>query len=150
MKYYVTGVDADGKSCVVGDFTVEGQPDTAAVTTIFATAEAPPPPRPAGTGAGADRDLGLAPGQTQFLVVRWAPDQTAYVHHTDSVDYDVVLSGSIDLVLDRGDLHLDAGDGVVVAGVDHGWRSGPAGAVVAVTLIGSAPRGDVPTGSRGV
>lgn len=131
----MTGVDAGGKSCVVQEFAVDGRPETPTFTPIFTTDQAPPAPRPAGTAAG--HDVGLAPGRSGFFIMRWPPECTAPVHHTDSVDYDVVLSGSVDLVLERGDLHLEAGDGVVITGVDHGWRSGSDGAVVAVTLIGS-------------
>lgn len=137
MKYYVTGVDIEGKSCVLEERTVEGQPETPTSTIMFTTDLVPPAPRP--TGAAMDHDLKLAPGHTRFFVFRVPSDRIIPMHHTDTVDYDVVVSGSVDLVLDRGDLHLEAGEAVVVPGVDHGWRPGPEGYVLAVTMIGTVP-----------
>ncbi|MFG1921766.1 cupin domain-containing protein [Cryptosporangium sp. NPDC048952] len=80
-------------------------------------------------------DIGLPPGGIEQRIVRWTPGQAAPLHHTHSVDVDVVLSGSIDLVLRDGTVRLDAGDVVTVDGVVHGWNAGPEGCVMSVTLI---------------
>jgi mannose-6-phosphate isomerase-like protein (cupin superfamily) len=49
-----------------------------------------------------------------------------FMHRTESVDYGIVLSGEIDLVLDRERVSLKQGDVVVQRGTDHAWsnRSG--------------------------
>jgi hypothetical protein len=44
------------------------------------------------------------------------------MHYTDSIDMDIVMSGSADLVLGDGVHHLCAADSVLVTGVDHAWR----------------------------
>lgn len=63
------------------------------------------------------------------------------MHHTDSVDFDVVLEGSVDLILDDGAHPLQRGDSVVMTGVDHAWRAGQDGCVLAASNVGSTRRG---------
>jgi quercetin dioxygenase-like cupin family protein len=63
------------------------------------------------------------------------------MHHTDTIDYDIVLAGSVELTLGDGVHPLEAGDCVVIAGIDHAWRAGPQGASMSVTLLGSTPPG---------
>ena len=48
------------------------------------------------------------------------------MHRTESIDYGVVISGEMTLVLDRGETLLKAGDVVVQRGTNHAWanRSG--------------------------
>ena len=48
------------------------------------------------------------------------------MHRTESVDYGVVISGEMTLVLDRGETLLREGDVVVQRGTNHAWanRSG--------------------------
>jgi mannose-6-phosphate isomerase-like protein (cupin superfamily) len=46
-----------------------------------------------------------------------------FMHRTDSVDYAVVLSGSITMLLDDSDVELHAGDVVVQRGTNHAWSN---------------------------
>jgi len=69
--------------------------------------------------------------------VQWPDGEESGMHHTDTVDVDTVLEGSIDLLLDDGPHHLDVGDTAIVAGVDHGWRAGPAGATLSIVVFGT-------------
>jgi uncharacterized cupin superfamily protein len=43
------------------------------------------------------------------------------MHRTRSVDYAVVISGGIDMLLDDSEVHLRAGDVVVQRGTGHAW-----------------------------
>lgn len=43
------------------------------------------------------------------------------MHRTRTVDYAVIISGEIDLLLDDTDVHLKAGDVVVQCGTNHAW-----------------------------
>jgi hypothetical protein len=71
-------------------------------------------------------------------VSSWEPDsERTTIHHTDTVDLDLVVTGSIDLLLDDGAHHLDTGDCVVITGVDHGWRAGAEGCTLSVVLLGT-------------
>jgi quercetin dioxygenase-like cupin family protein len=82
-------------------------------------------------------DLRLEPGLLRWDVVDYAPGATTPLHHTDSVDLDVVLQGSIEAILDDGPHRLDVGDCIVMTGVDHGWKAGPEGCRLLVLLIGT-------------
>ena len=43
------------------------------------------------------------------------------MHRTQTVDYAVILSGEIDMLLDDSEVHLKAGDVVVQRGTNHAW-----------------------------
>lgn len=74
------------------------------------------------------------PGLTDVL----EPDHPG-MHTTDTVDFEVVLSGEIVLELDDGaEVTLKAGDTVVQNGTRHAWHNrGDVAAVIAVGLIGA-------------
>jgi mannose-6-phosphate isomerase-like protein (cupin superfamily) len=62
------------------------------------------------------KDMGLAPeGPT-----RETPRDPG-MHQTNSVDYAVIMSGEIDMLLDDSEVHLRAGDVVVQQGTNHAW-----------------------------
>jgi len=46
-----------------------------------------------------------------------------FMHRTESVDYAVVLSGEITLLLDDQDVALKAGDVVIQRGTNHAWSN---------------------------
>lgn len=46
-----------------------------------------------------------------------------YMHRTDTVDYAVVLHGSITMLLDHDDVELRAGDVVIQNGTSHAWSN---------------------------
>jgi naringenin degradation protein FdeH len=43
------------------------------------------------------------------------------MHRTRTVDYVLILSGEIDMLLDDSEIHLKAGDVVVQRGTNHAW-----------------------------
>ena len=43
------------------------------------------------------------------------------MHRTRTIDYAVILSGEIDMLLDDSEVHLKAGDVVVQRGTNHAW-----------------------------
>ena len=43
------------------------------------------------------------------------------MHRTRSIDYIVVMEGEIDMLLDKGEVHLKAGDVLVQRGTNHAW-----------------------------
>jgi mannose-6-phosphate isomerase-like protein (cupin superfamily) len=58
------------------------------------------------------------------------------IHCTRTVDYAVILSGEIDMLLDDSEVHLKAGDVVVQRGTNHAWvNRGDAPCRVAFVLI---------------
>jgi len=74
------------------------------------------------------------PGMIEAL----EPDHPG-MHTTDTVDFDVVISGEVHLELDDGaEVHLKAGDCVIQNGTRHAWRNRSSEkCVIAVTLVGA-------------
>lgn len=74
------------------------------------------------------------------LVSGGAPPRSPFMHRTKSIDYAIVLSGEIDMLLDDTEVHLSAGDVLVQQGTNHAWenRSG-ATCRIAFVLIDAAP-----------
>jgi mannose-6-phosphate isomerase-like protein (cupin superfamily) len=53
-------------------------------------------------------------------VKRWPP-RHPFMHCTRSIDYAIVLSGEIDMLLDDSEVHLQAGDILVQQATNHAW-----------------------------
>lgn len=141
-RFLVTGVDAAGRSCAARDdqVTLQGGDGLGGVryTMMYATPTLPTISR--GGGRAADRfDLGVGAGAMDWKVIDYGPGMEFSMHHTDTVDFDTVLSGSIELILDDGGHALAAGDHVVVTGVDHAWRAGPEGCRMSIVSLGVSP-----------
>ncbi len=63
------------------------------------------------------------------------------MHRTDTIDYDFILSGEVWLELDDGaEVHLKAGDCVIVSGTRHGWHNRSDAACVMATIMVGAKR----------
>lgn len=45
------------------------------------------------------------------------------MHRTQTIDYAIVLSGEVELLLDDTDVHLKAGDVVIQRGTNHAWAN---------------------------
>jgi mannose-6-phosphate isomerase-like protein (cupin superfamily) len=52
---------------------------------------------------------------------RGVPPSNPLVHRTRTVDYAIVISGEIDMMLDDKTVHLKAGDVVVQQATNHAW-----------------------------
>jgi uncharacterized cupin superfamily protein len=57
---------------------------------------------------------------------RGLPPRHPMMHRTRSLDYALIMSGEIDMLLDEGEVHLKAGDVIVQQATNHAWvnRSG--------------------------
>lgn len=139
MRTFITGVDADGRSCVVSrdDLTLDQLTPAFAMGIPYATTTSPPPARP--TGSGPLIDQGIAPGFVRWMVVDMGPESETPLHHTDTLDLQTVVSGAVDLVLDDGAHRLQTGDLAVLTGVDHAWRTGSEPCRLSAVLIGTPP-----------
>lgn len=153
IRRVVTGVDADGRSCVVTDGPVESRYELKArgglgLASLF---ELPIPPRTEHDGSTtADRPT-LVPGPGYARVIRTfhPPEETgearavevadsgddadrqrhfdasrgANMHATATIDVIVVMNGRIDLILETGPVPLGEGDVVVQRGTWHSWSN---------------------------
>jgi hypothetical protein len=141
VRCLVTGTDDQGRSCVL-DESVD--PEETGATgrglgrwSLYRLA-AEKRSRPGGQGQLLD--ITVEPDAAHWMIARWRPGgEWGPFHHTDSVDFDLVVEGSIELRLGDGDHLLVAGDCVVVTGVDHAWRAGPEGCSMSVVVIGTPP-----------
>lgn len=81
------------------------------------------------------------PGGAVFRVVSYAGGSSGNLHRTDTVDYGVVLSGSIALELDDGvEVQLAAGNVLVQRGTVHRWTNrAKTACVIAFVLIDALP-----------
>jgi mannose-6-phosphate isomerase-like protein (cupin superfamily) len=62
------------------------------------------------------------------------------MHRTESIDYAIIMTGEIDMLLDDSEVHLTAGDVVVQRGTYHAWANrGTEPCRVAFVLIDADP-----------
>ena len=45
------------------------------------------------------------------------------MHRTETIDYAIVLSGEITMLLDDDEVHLKSGDVLVQCGTNHAWSN---------------------------
>jgi len=137
MLRLITGVK-DGKSCVTEVREITPGGDETAVFDFVQFPLNPPASRP--PGHGALLDLHVPQGQVKWSTSYSPPNgEWATVHHTDSIDCHTVIQGSCALILDDGAHWLEAGDCVIVNGVDHAWKTGPNGCVSSSFFIATPP-----------
>ena len=68
------------------------------------------------------------------------PPRHPNMHWTRSVDYAIVLTGEIDMLLDDTEVHLKAGDVLVQQGTNHAWvNRGTESCRIAFVLIDAQP-----------
>jgi hypothetical protein len=135
MRWLVTGVDADGRSCVLSETQFPPAADNANPWQQMYIVEPPLSPRP--PTRGAFTDLQIPVGGMHWLAFRFTPNQEADNHYTDTLDLDTVIEGSMELVLDDGSHQLEPGDCVVISGVDHTWRAGSDGCLMTFAMLGT-------------
>jgi hypothetical protein len=141
VRKLITGVDSAGRSCIVeeAELTLKADPSNPGFpfALVAATTSSPPPSRP--QGHGHTGDLGVGVGLVTWTIVDYAADVEFPVHHTDTVDFDMVIEGTLVLILNDGEHPLESGDVLVVNGVDHAWKAGPAGCRLSVLSLGTPP-----------
>lgn len=73
----------------------------------------------------ADGTLGLTnPSGTVARLVDFCPGATPMIHRTQSLDYGIVIEGSVEMVLDSGESKImHRGDVAVQRGTMHGWKN---------------------------
>jgi len=145
----VTGHDAAGRAVVLTDGAAPNaklRKATGLTSTLLWVTDSSPADNSASADA-ADREIGVAPPPSGsiFRVVDFPPaseagavDNAAMLkemglsgghgdvrhatqHRTRSVDYAIVISGEIDMLLDDSEVHLETGDVLVQRGTNHAW-----------------------------
>lgn len=140
----VTGHDSAGKAVVVSNslLTAVSTPSGTSAMTLLWTSEGSPADNE-DAADGRDRTVGLTlAGGSVIRVVDMFPGTTAPMHRTSSLDYGIVIAGSIELILDDGVTALVEPGGVVIQrGTIHSWRNPSADqtARVAFVLLDAKP-----------
>ena len=171
----VTGHDASGKAVILIDGAAPNAKLRKATgltsTLLWVTDESPADN--SGSADSAAREIGVAPPArgSIFRMVDFPPaanvgavdnaamlkemgivggahadPRHATMHRTRSIDYAVVISGEIDMLLDDSEVHLEAGDVLVQRGTNHAWvNRGKENCRIAFVLIDA----EEPTGLLG-
>jgi hypothetical protein len=140
MRMVEMGVDGDQRSRIVAVREVLTGPIAAgegSFETVWSTTEFPPEVRVPrrGPDEAAEDNIGSTVLSSGFLVVKQPPNFRRAMHRTDTLDYAVVLAGSITLIADEGSIDLKPGDTVVTPGLRHGWAAGAEGCCMAVVVL---------------
>jgi mannose-6-phosphate isomerase-like protein (cupin superfamily) len=151
VRRVVTSHEADGKAVVLFDgppVTVRARPESGTKSWVLWVTDSTPADVSGSLDRG-DRSIGIPPpaGGSVFRIVdfhpmdhsklpldsmtrgmgadhvpskSWPPRHPA-MHRTRTIDYAVVMSGEIDMLLDDSEIHLKAGDVLVQQGTNHAW-----------------------------
>jgi len=139
----VTGLDDKGRSTIIIDGPI---PVLADISAALAWQTKTTPADNSGTEDAVEPykvEMLHTPGST-FTICEFAPHLAEVMHATDSLDYLVILSGRVTLVLEKGEVDLVPGDFIVDRGVLHGWRNPHDEPCVAVAV--NLPAGPVGKG----
>jgi len=150
IRRIVTGHDQNGTAIITRDGIAENVRVRAAngLTSTLLWSEDATPGDNSGDVDKATREIGVAPpdGGSVFRIVEFTPDDTSVsnedmkkelgldpdsggpvrhpgMHRTRSVDYGIVMSGEIDMLVDEDEVHLTAGDVIVQRGTNHAWAN---------------------------
>jgi mannose-6-phosphate isomerase-like protein (cupin superfamily) len=133
----VTGLDADGRSCVI----IDGP----SPVTVWSTDRSPASNAGAQDTGGHFFGFDIPQGGTRLFWTEFAPDGTTGamgMHATDTLDYAVIISGHVTLITEGGETRLGPGDIVVDRGVNHAWRNdGPEPCRAVFTFVAAEPVG---------
>ena len=126
VRRVVTGHDAQGRATVISDGPTHkptsSRPGQQSVV-IWAT-DGVPADNGGNADAAAQPVATALKNGTALRVIEYQPGVAGRTHRTHSVDYAIILSGSVDLLLDDGkEVHLKAGDIVVQRGTVHDWQN---------------------------
>ena len=151
IRRVVTGLDADNKASTLFDSRLTLKPGPYGIAAINLWITDSYPPTLAFKDDPATKPISISPPDngTKLRVVEFPPLDAAteakmepnflmksvgdraparglpvkhpLMHRTRSLDYAVVLSGEIDMMLDDSLVHLKPGDVVVQQATNHGW-----------------------------
>jgi quercetin dioxygenase-like cupin family protein len=120
----VTTHDPAGKAELLSDEQIHCSPSTdggVAEVLIWSTDRVPG--NNTNGGARLNPDECRFRGGSRFRVIQLEPGFETAVHHTQSIDYCLVLSGELELILDGETVRLFPGETVVQRGTAHAWRN---------------------------
>lgn len=123
----ITGVDPQGRSCVASESPVPPnaawKTDTMEGLDFWVAREVPTPLAAAIEPTEDWKPANRAPaGGVIGRLIMWMPGTSYPRHTTPTLDFIIVVSGQLELVLDTESRILRAGDVVIQRGTAHAWR----------------------------
>jgi len=126
IRRIVTAHDASGRSMVGSDSFIDAQPGkmqpAIAITNLWLNTLPP-----ALDGADpAPQDFPMLPSNSGavFRILELMPGTAPHMHKTSTIDYIVVLAGTLSMLLDDGtELAMKPHDVMIQRGTVHGWAN---------------------------
>jgi hypothetical protein len=127
IRRVVTGHDANGKSVIASDGTVESTPGNidkaVSGADVWWTHSIPVDVLGHDASKESTPRMPTANG-TLLKILEISPGSKPVMHKTETLDYAIVLEGEVDMLLDDGaEVHLDAGDMLIQRGTLHAWEN---------------------------
>ncbi len=125
VRRVVTGHDASGTSVIVSDGPAPQFHDRPIFAEIWNTSGSPAPITALEEREPNDRAVQIGPPRDGSIirVVEMPPGHRSAMHRTRTIDYGIVLSGELYLVVEDGETLLRPGDVVVQRGTNHAWEN---------------------------
>jgi quercetin dioxygenase-like cupin family protein len=141
VRRVVTGHDDEGKAIVVIDDVTPHVTSNRANMRVMNLWSNTFPVSNMETGDGAERINGLVmPGGALFRVIEFQPGVAPKNHRTQTLDYVVVISGSITMEMDDTVVKLHAGDVLIQRGTVHNWvNNGAESCICAFVMMAADP-----------
>lgn len=148
LRRIVTGIDEDGRSnCTVGvPPTINEDPDRPGTWIAEEwVSDAAPSSLDGPDLAAREWQLEPPPAGSAFRIFQLPPrngsGHTSAFHATETIDYLIILSGRMWLVVDTGEVELGRGDCVIQRGTAHSWENRGSEPCVAAGVLISARSG---------
>jgi quercetin dioxygenase-like cupin family protein len=126
IRRIVTGHDASGRSLVAADSLIDAHPGKmdAAIAIADLWLNALPPALDGGDPAQADFPVLPSNGGAVFRILELMPGTAPHMHKTETIDYIVVLAGTLSMLLDDGtELAMKPHDVMIQRATVHGWAN---------------------------
>jgi quercetin dioxygenase-like cupin family protein len=125
MKRIVTGWDENGRPVVLFEGAAPTNLDfgSTSASEIWVTDATPPATRRRDDPAAGEWQLEPPRGGSVFRLATYQPGAEVGMHATQTLDYLVVLSGELTLLIGDREIVLTAGDTVVQQETPHGWAN---------------------------
>jgi oxalate decarboxylase/phosphoglucose isomerase-like protein (cupin superfamily) len=147
IRRVITGHTDEGVATVIIDDVAQNVKSSRPnqYSTLMWCTDSAPAQMPLGRNAEdmGNRKLGTYPpvNGTRFMIAEYPPGNHPRRHRTETIDYIVVLSGEIDMLLDQGEMvTLKTGDVMVQRGTYHAWiNRGSVPCRMAFVLVDAEP-----------
>jgi quercetin dioxygenase-like cupin family protein len=78
------------------------------------------------------------PGSVSWVIVVFGPNGGTEMHRTSTVDLNLIVEGTVELVTEHGSATLAKGDCAIVPAAMHAWKAGVSGCTIICAAGGTA------------